>query len=157
MSETKHPGGRPLIIEDPIEMQERIGEYFNSCVPEYVKDSDDKPVQGKNGPLVKNINAPSVTGLALFLGYASRQSFYDNEKKIEFSYILKSARSRVEEWVYQSVMTGIIRDSVGIFILKQFGYSDRQEIINKTIFSVENMSEKELDNEIEKYEQKTTT
>ena len=38
----------------------------------------------------------SITGLALWLGFESRQSFYDYEKKDGFTYTIKRARALIE-------------------------------------------------------------
>lgn len=130
MSEKKkHPGGRPPKYSNPDIMQKKIDEYFNQCIPIYAKDESGKVLIGQNGkPIIENINAPTVTGLALFLGYADRQSIYDNQKRDGFSCILKKARSKVEEWVLQHTFNGDIPTAVGIFILKQFGYTDKQDL-----------------------------
>jgi len=130
MKETgKHPGGRPPIISTPEEMEQKIEEYFDTRKTEYATDEEGNVLTGTNGhPIVRSLNAPSVTGLALFLGYADRHSLYDNEKKEKFSHAIKAARAKVEEWIYQSLMSKSITPSVGIFMLKQFGYSDKQEI-----------------------------
>ena len=43
----------------------------------------------------------TITGLALWLGFQSRQSIYDYEKHGEFSYVIKNARLKVEN-AYES-------------------------------------------------------
>lgn len=128
MSKEKHAGGRPLLFKTEEELEIKIDEYFESCIPEYLKDKDGELVTGAKGYILVNMNAPSLSKLALYLGYASRQSLYDNEKKEEFSYIIKKARSRVEDWLYQHSLSAQIPPAVGIFLLKQFGYTDKQEL-----------------------------
>jgi hypothetical protein len=128
MGKDKHPGGRPPIYKTTEELDKKIEEYFKSCETEYAKDEDGTILTTSKGPIILSLNAPSLPGMALFLGYASRQSIYDNEKKVEFSYSIKKARSKVEEWIYQASILGTIHPSVGIFMLKQFGYTDRQQI-----------------------------
>lgn len=125
--------GRPPKYDNPEELAKKIDEYFEQCEPEYATHENNEGqtivFTDKNGrPIINNLNAPSLSKLALYLGYASRQSIYDNEKKDEFSYIIKRARSKVEDWIYQHSLDGSIPPAVGIFILKQFGYSDKQEI-----------------------------
>ena len=129
MAKETHAGGRPPKYDTPEEMGKKIDEYFAQCVPEYMRNDDgviETTVKGK--PILININSPSLSGLALYLGYESRQSIYDNENNEKFSYIIKRARTKVEEWVYQHSMSGDISPAVGIFILKQFGYTDTQVI-----------------------------
>ena len=42
------------------------------------------------------VPCPTMTGLALFLGFCSRQSMYDYEEKSQFSYTIKRARTFIE-------------------------------------------------------------
>lgn len=74
----------------------------------------------------------SITGLALFLGFESRQSLYDYEKKgEEFSYTIKRARLQIEQHYEEALLS---RNSTGaIFALKNFGWKDKteQEITGK--------------------------
>lgn len=122
-------GGRPPLYKTEKDLDKAINAYFDSREIEFLKDDDGNIKIDKSGmPIIINLNAPSVSGLALYLGYASRQSIYDNEKHEKFSYIIKKAKTRVEEWVYQSAMAGYINHVLAIFILKQFGYTDKQEL-----------------------------
>lgn len=101
----KNPGGRPRIYDSEEELIEMVNKYFESL------EADEE--------------RPTLTGLALFLGMASRQSLYDYEKEGRFSYIIKAARSRVEYAhemnLYESGCAG------SIFALKNMGWSDKQE------------------------------
>ena len=125
----KNPVGHPRKYKSKEDLNKKIDEYFSQCKPEYLLDDDGIQVLTDKGvPIRININAPSLSGLALYLGFASRQSIYDNEKLEEFSYIYKKARTKVEEWIYQHSLDGSVPPAVGIFILKQFGYTDRQTI-----------------------------
>jgi hypothetical protein len=62
----------------------------------------------------------------LFLGFDSRQSFYDYEKRDGFSYIIKKARLKVESHYEQCLQYGNVTGA--IFPLKNMGWSDKQEI-----------------------------
>ena len=68
----------------------------------------------------------TITGLALFLGFCSRQSIYDYKENKEYSYILKRATLAVEN-SYETNGTAF-----DIFALKNMGWDDRQ-IIDKTV------------------------
>lgn len=64
----------------------------------------------------------TVTGLTLFLGFCSRASLDDYEKRSEeFSYIIKRAKLAVEN-SYE--MSGLAFD---IFALKNMGWKDKTE------------------------------
>lgn len=73
---------------------------------------------------------PTISGLAYYLGFESRQSFYDYEEKEEFTYTIRKTRlfmeSRYEERLQGNSPTG------AIFWLKNAGWTDKQEIDQKT-------------------------
>lgn len=68
----------------------------------------------------------TITGLCLELGFCSRQSFYDYEKREGFSYTIKKARLHIER-AYEAKLSG---KEVGgaIFALKNLGWKDKTEI-----------------------------
>jgi hypothetical protein len=110
-------------------MQVLIDQYFDKCKPSYEKDGDGKVlVNSKTGiPLCKT-NPPTITGLALYLGFSSRQSMYDYESKEEYSYTIKRARLRCENWLEENLLSGNIQAAAGIFALKNYGWRDQQNI-----------------------------
>jgi hypothetical protein len=71
-------------------------------------------------------DSPTVTGLAFHLGFTSRQSFYDYENNEIHSYTIKRARVRIEN-AYETRLHGN-SNAGAIFALKNFGWSDKQEI-----------------------------
>lgn len=98
------PGGRPALYNNPEDLREAIESYFEQ-------------VEGQ--PI-------TITGLCLFLGFESRQSFYDYEKREGFSYIIKKARLRVENH-YEMSAQFAKQPTFHIFALKNMGWSDKQE------------------------------
>lgn len=107
------PAGQPPIYENADKMEGKIYEYFQQF--------EAKEIRAELGEL-----RPTITGLVIFLGFCSRQSFYDYEKKPEFSYTVKSARARIEN-IYEQMLSS--KYSTGaIFALKNFDWSDKQEI-----------------------------
>lgn len=108
--------GRPPFFEDPEELNKLVEQYFENPPRK-------KRVIGGEVVEIPNI---TITGLVLHLGFASRQSFYAYEKKPEFNYTLKRARTFIEN-DYESCLrdnnvTGVI------FALKNLGWSDKSEI-----------------------------
>lgn len=98
--------GRPPIYSNPEQLQSKADEYFKKCL------SDDRPV--------------TISGLCYHLGFESLQSFYDYEKRKEFSYTIKKLRLFVVS-VYEELLSK--GNSTGaIFALKNFGWKDKQEI-----------------------------
>lgn len=114
--------GRPAKISDVQVMQNKIEAYFKNC-PDYVVLSAFNKMTGEFVEYKKY--TPTMTGLALYLGFVSRQSMLDYEKKPEFSGTIKNARLRIEheyeKQLYMDKCTG------AIFALKNFGWKDKVE------------------------------
>lgn len=99
-------GGRPAHFETAEDLQKLVEDYFLE-----VEEKD---------------SVVTVTGLALALGFCSRQSIYDYIDKDEFSYTMKRAMLFVE-CSYEKKACG--NNATGpIFVLKNMGWSDKQEI-----------------------------
>lgn len=120
-------GGAPPFYNDPNEMEKEIERY-----KEYIKgEFDEVDANDKEGNTYKKkiwIREPepaTITGLCLFLGFESRQSFYDYGKKPEFSYIINKARLFIEH----RYECGLHAEKVvgSIFALKNMGWKDKQE------------------------------
>lgn len=111
------PGGQPPFFDSPEMMKELIDEFFENPPKKTVI------IQGNQ----IEVPAITITGLAIHLGFDSRQSFYDYEKKPKFSYILKRARLFVEN-NYEFLLTNGSTPTGAIFALKNMGWSDRQEL-----------------------------
>ena len=113
-------GGRPPIYETPEELQAAIDLYFESGVK--IKTI----IVGKPPTNYEvNIPVPTITGLCLHLGFESRQSFYDNEKRPGFSYTIKKARLFIEKEYEEMLAIG--NTTGAIFALKNFGWTDKTE------------------------------
>lgn len=78
----------------------------------------------------ENKSNVTITGLAYYLGFASRQSFYDYENDERYSYTIKRARLFMESVYEGQLLKGNVAGA--IFALKNFGWSDKQEIDQKT-------------------------
>lgn len=117
MTEDKNKVGRPPKFDSAEKLQKKIEEYFEFC-------PDTRKV--KSGEILLDVPAPTVTGLALFLGFESRQSFYDYEENDEFSYTIKRARTFIEK-EYEMMLHGG-QCTGAIFALKNLGWSDRTDL-----------------------------
>lgn len=107
--------GAPALFSSPEAMESKIAEYLEYIKGE--KDEDDKYIRMPE-PI-------TITGLCLYLGFESRQSFYDYEKRPAFSYIIKRARLQVEN-SYEKRLSG--QNVTGsIFVLKNMGWEDRTQ------------------------------
>lgn len=102
--------GRPRKYDDPIELESECNKYFDKCI-------EDK-------------KRPTVTGLALSLGFASKQSLYDYEKDETFSYPIKRALTMIENALEEKLENNSVAGV--IFALKNMGWKDKTEVDNNT-------------------------
>lgn len=79
------------------EIERLIDAYFEDCEGEIVIDINGNPLLNKYGVIVyKNRRPPTVTGLALALGFNSRQSLLNYQGKKEFCEVITRAKTRIE-------------------------------------------------------------
>ena len=90
--------GRPPKFRNAEEIQKKIDEYFESCKGEPLM-VDGEPYLDKNGfPILINARPPTITGLALALGFHSRQSLLNYQAKKDFVDTVTRAKMRVEQY-----------------------------------------------------------
>lgn len=116
-------GGRPPLFMNKEELIEKIAEYFESG-------HNTKTIIIGKAPNNYEVEVPvlTISGLAMFLGFCSRQSLYDYEQNEEFSYIIKRARLFVEMEYEEQLQHG--NTTGAIFALKNMGWKDRVETEN---------------------------
>ena len=96
--------GRPPIYDSPEQLEKAVTEYLT-------------------GTLQKDL---TITGLALYLGFESRQSIYDYEENPVFSYIIKRAKLHIEN-AYEMKLSG--NNATGpIFALKNMKWDDKTQV-----------------------------
>lgn len=100
-----HPGGRPLIYDNPTELAAQCEAYFAECETNGYK--------------------PIITGLTLFLGFADKTTLYDYRDRPEFSHPIKRAITRIEA-AYETNLQGTTPTG-SIFALKNMGWKDKTE------------------------------
>ena len=103
------------LLHSPESLQKAIDAYFENPPIRIVGD--------KETPFV------SITGLVLACGFSDRQSFYDYEKKPQFTCIIKRARLIVEnEYEYKLQQNN---PAGAIFALKNMNWKDTQVVQNE--------------------------
>lgn len=107
--------GRPPFYNTPEEFEAKVIEYFAHPPMKAIRAGNE----------MVEIPVPTVTGLALHLGFESRQSFYDYEVKPGFAYTVKKARTLIERHYEEIMQSG--NNAGAIFALKNFGWKDRTE------------------------------
>lgn len=119
-------GGRPPKWESPEQVQVLIDKYFDSTPEEEW----------------------TITGLALALD-TYRSVLVDYQEKDEFSYTIKKAKEKVQN-AYEKDLRRKGR-SGDIFALKNFGWSDKQEIDHTTKGESFNANKEETKKAISQY------
>lgn len=91
--------GRPLKYKTVAELESAIEKYFKDCEGEILKDKDGNPMLDKFGqPIVYKDHPPTVTGLALALGFTNRQALLTYQGRAAFSDTITRAKARCEEY-----------------------------------------------------------
>lgn len=106
----KAKGGRPRKFTSPAKFDARVDEYVAKCAEE------DEPL--------------TWTGLALSLGFSSRQSIDEYLNYAGFSDSVKRAKALVEQ-SYEKRLSGNCPTGA-IFALKNFGWKDKQ-LVESTV------------------------
>ncbi len=110
--------GRPLAYKNAKRMQAAIDSYFEQCKAEDI--------------------TPTVTELALALGFSSRQGLLNYERgergeceevRQDFVYVVKRAKARIEAHIERELIDGKGNAVGKIFHLKNnCGWIDKQEV-----------------------------
>lgn len=124
----KHAGGRPPIYdpekqEDVLKVAELCEGFFTYIQGEYervVNPDDEEDITVRT---IRDSEYPSVTGLTLFLGFDSKSTLYDYAKKDKFSYPIKRALTKIEQFHEFRVSHGD-KCTGNIFALKNMGWFD---------------------------------
>ena len=76
-----------------------IDEYFESCKGHYLEDAHGEKIKDKNGfPIKVDERPPTMTGLALHLGFASRRGMLEYKYKKAFLPSYSRARALCEKY-----------------------------------------------------------
>lgn len=124
------PLGRPPAYTDANEMQILIDSYFNSCRGEVLKDIDGNTIYDKYGkPITINETPPTVTGLALALGFNSRMSLINYQDKPTFMDTLMRAKAKIEAYAEARLYDRDGANGAKFSLANNFkGWAEKQEI-----------------------------
>ena len=116
--------GRKPTFTSAEEMQEKIDAYFASCEPELLRDRDGTPMLNKNGePVYVGGRPMTIQGLALALGFTSRQSLLNYKAKSEFVDTVTRARLRVEQYAAERLFDRDAQRGAQFTLEYGFGYA----------------------------------
>lgn len=118
--------GRPPVFESKEELEKKIEEFFKSCEGSILEDETGKPVLDKYGNVIKVDERPeTVTGLALALGFKSRQSLIDYQGKAEFSDTITRAKLRCEKYAEERLYDRDGNGGARFSLQVNFGWKDK--------------------------------
>lgn len=91
--------GRPPKYTCKEEIEGLIEEYFKTCDGDMAMDAEGNPQLNKWGyPVIIGQKPPTVTGLALALGFSTRLSLLNYQGKAEFMNTITRAKSMIERY-----------------------------------------------------------
>ncbi len=130
MSEEKRPVGRPPMFESADQMQKLIDAYFVECDGKPFLDKDGNPMRNKDGKIIRDDRRPyTITGLALALGFNSRQALLNYEGKEEFYDTIVRAKARVERYAEERLYDNHGANGAKFSLANNFkGWSEKQQI-----------------------------
>lgn len=108
--------GQPPVYETPEGMTIKIEEYFSTLLDDEEKEYTTRP---------------TMTGMALYLGFSSRQSMYDYAKKKDFSYIVSRSQQVIAMSYEEMLLTKV--SAGAIFALKNMGWDDKSIVVQTNI------------------------
>lgn len=122
--------GRPPAYKTVAEMQKVIDKYFEDCNGEYITDDDGNLMTDKHGKPVKTKERPlTITGLALALGFTTRQALLNYEGRADFVDTIKKAKSRIEQYAEERLFDKDGVNGAKFNLSNNFkGWSDKQQI-----------------------------
>lgn len=139
--------GRKPTFTSAEEMQEKIDAYFASCERELLRDGDGTPMLNKNGePVYVGGRPMTIQGLALALGFTSRQSLLNYKAKREFVDTVTRARLRVEQYAAERLFDRDAQRGAQFTLAYGFGYArDAEDGKNRETQGVKIEIDRELE------------
>ena len=139
--------GRKPTFTSAEEMQEKIDAYFASCERELLRDAAGNLVLNKNGePVYVGGRPMTIQGLALALGFTSRQSLLNYKAKREFVDTVTRARLRVEQYAAERLFDRDAQRGAQFTLAYGFGYArDAEDGKNRETQGVKIEIDRELE------------
>lgn len=130
MTEEERKVGRPPKYKSKEEIQEKIDAYFEECKGRELYDADGNPMIDKHGNLIRvDVKPLTVTGLALALGFCSRQALLNYQAKGEFNDTILRAKAKVEQYAEERLFDKDGANGAKFSLANNFeGWKERQHI-----------------------------
>lgn len=123
------PVGRPPKYKSCAEIEEKIETYFKDCEGKPLCDDDGNVLTDKYGaPIIVGRKPPTITGLALALGFTSRQALLNYQGKKEFVDTITRAKSFVEKYAEERLFDRDGVQGAKFSLINNFkGWSEKPE------------------------------
>ena len=112
----------------PSEMSDKIKDYFKTCGHKKMEDIDGVKMKDGFGNQRYELVPPTICGLALALGFATKQEMWEYMSQDgQLNRLVKRAHLMVEEFSERMITAG--RGMAGnVFKLKNLGWKDKFEV-----------------------------
>lgn len=126
MASRKNPVGAPPKYRSVKAMQEKIDAYFEACKGQPFVDDNGEPMRNKNGYIIyDDKKPPTVTGLALALGFTSRQALLNYQNKPEFVDTITRAKTLCEQYAEERLYDKDGSGGAQFSLRANFGWDDK--------------------------------
>jgi hypothetical protein len=122
--------GKPPFYNSVEEIQEMIDKYFEECDGKVLTDENGNPMRNKDGKVIRDDRRPyTITGLALALGFNSRQALLNYQAKEEFHDTIMRAKAKVERYAEERLYDKHGSNGAKFALANNFkGWSEKQQI-----------------------------
>lgn len=122
--------GRPPMYKTKEEIQEKIDQYFEECKGTPLLNEDGTVAINKHGePILVDRKPLTITGLALALGFNSRQALLNYQGKKEFNDTITRAKAKVEQYAEERLFDKEGSNGAKFSLANNFeGWKEKQQI-----------------------------
>jgi len=137
-------GGVDPMYKTVSEMQAKIDTYINGHTGRVLTDADDNPVMYKGQPVIVDAYPLTVTGLAVALGFRSRQALLNYQHKdSDFDDAISRAKTYIEAYVESRLFDKDGCNGAKFSLYNNFkGWKEKQEIeVSQKVITVDLLDE----------------
>lgn len=125
----KNKGGRPPTYKTVEEMEKAIDDYFEWCKGQPLIVGGEVMYDKIGQPIMLGVHPPTVTGLALALGFNSRQALLNYQAKDEFHDTITRAKAFVERYAEERLFDKDGANGAKFSLANNFeGWKEKQQV-----------------------------